>query len=1197
MGKSPAGRIHNGKAVLRVGSKLGRQLIKWNQESEDNNIVVKGNRLKVFDLFKAVPLDVKQTLEKGLYIDPEQDRQRSQIEEQTRLVRSRISKVQFGIWYKPSDSRGQKRAFSVEYERNFTSNSPAYIHVVHEHKLIHIDIGKRETEEIIYTICVKFSSIRKMGIGYDEFGQGFIILDLHTPPNFEQETYNGRAPEGVEREGRFRTRDRISAIDATHANIAPYAHHLRISLADPDDLLDFERICHIAQCEPRPIRIPHVDAHAMGFFSHRNLAQVQRWIKTMDWKNAFHIEAYLRSGLVTTHDLLVTLQGPIEQAIHYYGAEAPEFLRLFMVALKLRKVDEELVDCFARARATHVNIKPVRLAPGHISCHHVIVTPCKVLLEGPYTTQSNRVIRHYQSHDPSLAERFIRVEFRDEDRLAYRWDGDVDGTWFLQQRVGGILRHGFELGGRAFEFLAYSNSALRDHSVWFVSPFRDPVDGYVTSEKIRASLGDFSQLLRMPSKYAARIAQAFTATGHSVMIRRDQWEEQDDLGNHTNGVGTISPQLADMIWEARCKTCRKVREHRVKPSAYQFRFVGYGGVVVVDHRLQGIRMRLRKSQHKFPVHDVEEAEFEIARSFDYPNPVHLNRPAVMVLEDRGVDKETFMALQERAKASIYLSSDSLEHFSHLIGRHNLGGKFYLAFILEQLSKLGLDFKDGTDKKAIESAFFERLLSFSMNHSLRDVKFKARIPVPYSYQLVGVADEGQAYIEEGIDNKDDVYTLEPGRIYVCVQNSAHEQPIYLKGTCVISRGLGLHPGDVQRVYAVGEPPEDKICFFRGLKNVVVLPAVGERSLASCLAGGDLDGDMYDIYLANPGLIPTVQAAPADETINAPWTLPEGRGDATVEDICDLIVEYINSDVMGLLADRHLIIADQSKDGVFDKRCMKIAKLCDQAVNYIRTGNPVDIHNNLPGPLIKFKPDWHKAEVTGARELDYYDSERALGYMFRNIRLPDSDKPIEGLPTECPETTAPLKDPISRILAPLIWCTLNMDTDADSAEPGVESETGHAEQLHAHYAREMQYICVTHTLGDAQDVPLKEEEVVLGTILKNCIQSRWRTDRTYRMKLHAEGLLNDIRGQIIQSEEETPTEDQLRSGLLRAWEVWAWAQHHRDREFIESFSLVALGLILDRLERLGGLRPELTPPDISTRSETPQLTGPRSACIVQ
>ena len=54
---------------------------------------------------------------------------------------------------------------------------------------------------------------------------------------------------------------------------------------------------------------------------------------------------------------------------------------------------------------------------------------------------------------------------------------------------------------------------------------------------------------------------------------------------------------------------------------------------------------------------------------------------------------------------------------------------------------------------------------------------------------------------------------------------------------------IHPGDgvyirvllltprsltfilVQRVNAVGKPPDDKICFFRGLKNVVVLPAVG------------------------------------------------------------------------------------------------------------------------------------------------------------------------------------------------------------------------------------------------------------------------------------------------------------------------------------------------------------------------------------
>jgi len=163
-----------------------------------------------------------------------------------------------------------------------------------------------------------------------------------------------------------------------------------------------------------------------------------------------------------------------------------------------------------------------------------------------------------QDHDPALVEYFIRVEFCDEDRLMYRWDGDVDGTWFLKKRVGGVLRHGFEIGGRSFEFLACSNSALREHSVWFVSPFRDPKEGFLTTEYIRSSLGDFSELLRKPSKYAARIAQNFGATERSVKIRRDEWEEQldlipekkneaDEVKEFTDGVGTISPELADKI--------------------------------------------------------------------------------------------------------------------------------------------------------------------------------------------------------------------------------------------------------------------------------------------------------------------------------------------------------------------------------------------------------------------------------------------------------------------------------------------------------------------------------------------------------------------------------------------------------------------------------------------------------------------------
>ncbi|KAH9018099.1 RdRP-domain-containing protein [Lactarius pseudohatsudake] len=1153
MGESPAGRLHNGTAILRVSAKLGSRLLQWNK-SDDHKVV---------------------ELEKALYVGADQDKLRTQRKEYASQVCLRVANIQFGVWYRdPSAPHNRSRAFSTEYDREFLRHSAAYITVIYEYSHIRIDvsvilsadarvtyvyptqIGQRHTEEDNLLIIVKFICIKKLGIGYDEFGQPFIIFDLFAPPNFEKESFNNRAPEGVERKGKYKTRDRISTLDDAHASIAPYAHHLRVVLADPDDLLKFEKVCHVAECEPRPIRIARVDALGKKFFAHRDLYHIQSWIESMDWKNAFQIEGYLRCGLLNTYDLLRSLQRPIEDVIRDYGNKASELLRLFSVELKMPQLEDNLIDCLARVRSEHP-IKSLELADGM----------------GPYATQSNRVIRHYQSRDPALVERFIRVEFRDEDHLHYRWDGDVDGSWFLQQRVGGILHDGFTLGGRTFEFLAFSMSALREHSVWFMAPFRDPEEGYVTSEKIRASIGDFSKtkLLRTPSKYAARIAQAFTATEPSVEILRNEWEEQPELGPHTDGVGTISPELAAKIWRKKCNADDHLG--RVEPSAYQFRFLGYKGVVVVDHRLEGIKMRLRGSQCKFPALDDEKAEFEIARAFDYPNPVHLNRPVVMALEDRGVKKEAFIDLLENAKAKIYLSSDSLEMFVKQLRDHSMGGQYHLAFVFEELNKLGLDFKNGFNKTAIGKPFFESLLRYSMNHSLREVKFKARIPVPESYQLVGVADEGRAYINEGL-KEEDVFTLPPGRIYACVQESAHKDPVFLKGACLISRSPVIHPGDVQRVYAVGEPPKDKICFFRGLKNVVVLPAVGDRSLASCLAGGDLDGDTYDIYYANPALLPTIQQDPAPSSDPNVYTLEDGEPDATVDDICKFIVEYINSDVMGMLANRHITIADQSKDGVFDDRCMKLATLCSKAVDYAKNGVPVDIHNNLPKLLIKFKPDWDKKEVTGAREMDYYESDRALGHMFRRITLRDPNEPIDGFPTTPSGLIAPLEDPISRVLAPLVQSTLNATATNTTPEPPAV-DIPEAEELHASYVREMRYICVTHTLVDKPDVRLKEEEVVLGTIIAITTQPRWRKDRTNRMRLHSRALVRDIRAQIVcKAEEEDPTEEELRAGLPIAWRMWCWAQHHldKDKDFIEGFSLIVLGVVLDCLKRLGGLPEE-------------------------
>ena len=251
-------------------------------------------------------------------------------------------------------------------------------------------------------------------------------------------------------------------------------------------------------------------------------------------------------------------------------------------------------------------------------------------------------------------------------------------------------------------------------------------------------------------------------------------------------------------------------------------------------------------------------------------------------------------------------------------------------------------------------------------------------------------------------------------------------------------------------------------------------------------------------------------------------------------------------------------------------MKLARLCSKAVDYAKNGNAVDLRNDcLPKKLIRFNPDWHKAEVTGARELDYYVSDRALGYLYRRIELSDPKKSVDGLATD---ETAPLEDAITRAVAPYVRSTLNLTSDEGVAAEQASVDDGYAEQVHGHYVREMRYICVTHTLVDAPEVRLTEEEVVLGTILANCTQSRWRTDRSYRMKLHAEELVDDIYAQVVQCGEggfRAATEEQLRTALPHAWSAWCWTQHHKDREYMQSFAVLILRIVFDCLKRLGGL----------------------------
>ncbi|KAG1756898.1 RNA dependent RNA polymerase-domain-containing protein [Suillus paluster] len=169
----------------------------------------------------------------------------------------------------------------------------------------------------------------------------------------------------------------------------------------------------------------------------------------------------------------------------------------------------------------------------------------------------------------------------------------------------------------------------------------------------------------------------------------------------SDGIGTISEKLGDEIWQTLCNARRDSSANAVKPSAYQIRFLGYKGVVAVDKELQGIHLCLQESMNKFKDHGEEYATIEIARYVVKPNTPHLNRLLIMVLEDRGASKDTFLVLQQEVVAEARTADDSIDNFARLLESYGL---CQLASTLRKLDSLDLELNPNLHQRNIDTPF-------------------------------------------------------------------------------------------------------------------------------------------------------------------------------------------------------------------------------------------------------------------------------------------------------------------------------------------------------------------------------------------------------------------------------------------------------------------------------------------------------------
>lgn len=128
----------------------------------------------------------------------------------------------------------------------------------------------------------------------------------------------------------------------------------------------------------------------------------------------------------------------------------------------------------------------------------VLVTPTTFIFGLPQNETDNRVLRHYKEH----VDRFIRVQFIEEDQ--HRLQTSLHCNHYnptVYDRISHSLKHGIQIGERHYEFLAYSNSQIREHGCWFFASTDD-----LNAGMIRRWMGYFSRE-RIVAKYAARMGQ------------------------------------------------------------------------------------------------------------------------------------------------------------------------------------------------------------------------------------------------------------------------------------------------------------------------------------------------------------------------------------------------------------------------------------------------------------------------------------------------------------------------------------------------------------------------------------------------------------------------------------------------------------------------------------------------------------------
>jgi len=384
----------------------------------------------------------------------------------------------------------------------------------------------------------------------------------------------------------------------------------------------------------------------------------------------------------------------------------------------------------------------------------------------------------------------------------------------------------------------------------------------------------------------------------------------------SDGVGTISWDVMEAI--------RSYIPHtKGSPTCFQIRLAGAKGMLSLDSQLSGSRIRIRPSMIKFPSEDYRN--LEICDMASKPIPLVLNRQVIKILEDMGVSDDWFFKLQNIELTRLRGITANISNTARFLKAQAIGAPFRLHRLFRQCDLWKIDYRN--------EPFLRSVVEAAVLMELRLLKHKARIPVKEGMTLFGIMDE-TGFLQEN-------------EVYVTFETMKDQhQPPPRRGRLLVTRSPALYDGDIQFAYNVVPPKGHPLTEHR---NCIVFSKKGRRDLPSQLSGGDLDGDIYNVIWDSEAR-PSRAFAPADYPRVQPINI--GRP-VTADDMINFFVDFMRTDHLGVIAIRHMILADQKETGTRDSDCKKLAELHSTAVDFSKTGIPVKMEE-LP-KASNFRPD--------------------------------------------------------------------------------------------------------------------------------------------------------------------------------------------------------------------------------------------------